>query len=67
MEEAFDRLTQIQKENVNKQMFSAAYACVVRSRGDEEALKTIIRIETEDCPHLTADLTRYCRLVKSVL
>lgn len=66
MEAAFDRLTRIQKENVNQQMFAVAYGCVARSRGDPEALEQAIDEETSNCPHLRADLVRYCRLVDSV-
>ena len=66
MDEAFDRLTIVQKDNINKQMFQIAYACVVKSKGDEEELRVIIQKETERDPHIASDLERYCRLVLSV-
>ena len=66
MDAAFNRLTLIQRENVNKQMFDFAYKCVVMSKENPDILKAIIANETKDCPHLAADLTRYCRLVNSV-
>ena len=66
MDEAFDRLTAIQKNNVNKQMFVLAYSCIVQSKGDPETLRSLILRQTENCPYLTSDLIRYCRLVESV-
>ncbi len=66
MDEAFDRLTIVQKDNINKQMFQIAYACVVKSRGDQEELRAIIRKETEKDPQIASDLERYCKLVLSV-
>lgn len=66
MEEAFDRLTIVQKDNINKQMFQYAYACVVKSRGNQEELRAIIQKETEKTPQLASDLERYCKLVCSV-
>ena len=67
MDAAFDRLTEVQKRNVNKQMFVVAYGCVVRSKGDPDALARIVQSETADCQHLEPDLIRYCRLVQSVM
>ena len=66
MEAAFERLTWIQKININRQMFVVAYDCVARSKGDPEALQRIIEEETASCPHLKFDLARYCKLVNSV-
>ena len=66
MDQAFDRLTMIQKNNVNKQMFVVAYNCVIQSRGDPAILQELVSHQTADCPHLAPDLIRYCRLVESV-
>lgn len=66
MEEAFDRLSTIQKENINKNMFIIAYECVVRSNGNDKMLQAIIDKKTEECPHLKSDLLRYCRLVDKI-
>jgi len=66
MDAAFDRLTDIQKENVNQEMFVIAYSCIARAKGDPQALERLIEEETSSCPHLRADLRRYCRLVDSV-
>lgn len=66
MDAAFDRLTEIQKDNVNKQMFVVAYGCIARSKGNPVILERMIDEETASCPHLKADLTRYCKLVDSV-
>ncbi len=66
MDAAFDRLTQIQKDNVNKQMFVVAYSCIARSKGDPEQLNHVIDEEVKDYPHLKQDLIRYCRLVNSI-
>ena len=67
MEAAFERLTEVQRRNVNKRMFVVAYDCVVRSKGDPEALLQAVRRETADCRHLEPDLLRYCRLVQRVM
>ncbi len=66
MDAAFDRLTDVQKENVNRQMFVVAYGCIARAKGDPEVLERLIEEETSSCPHLRADLRRYCKLVDSV-
>ena len=66
MDAAFDRLTQVQKDNINKHMFEFAYKCVIKSEGDIEYLKQIVREETSSSPHLEKDLLRYCNLVNSV-
>ena len=70
MDTAFDRLTQVQKDNINKYMFEFAYKCVTKSDseagGKTEYLKQIIREETSNSPHLEKDLLRYCKLVNSV-
>lgn len=66
MEAAFDRLTIIQKDNINHDMFITAYNCIAKSKGDPGILENIIRDETTSCPHLKADLTRYCKLVNIV-
>lgn len=66
MDAAFDRLTWIQKNNINKHMFVVAYDCIAKSKGDIECLKRIIDEETASCPHLKHDLIRYCKLVNSV-
>ena len=67
MEAAFDRLTTVQKKNINKHMFAVAYNCVVKSKGNPEALLSIVREETSNCRHLEPDLVRYCRLVQRVM
>lgn len=66
MDAAFDRLTQIQKENINKQMFVVAYNCIAKSKGDPELLERIVCKEATEYPHLLQDLKRYCKLVNSV-
>ena len=66
MDAAFDRLTDVQKENVNRQMFVVAYGCIARAKGNSQALERLIEEETSSCPHLRADLRRYCRLVDGV-
>ncbi len=66
MEAAFERLTEIQKENINQQMFVFAYNCLTKSKGDPSVLEFIIDSETANCPHLRADLVRYCKLVNRV-
>jgi hypothetical protein len=67
MEAAFERLTTVQQRNVNKHMFVAAYNCIVKSRGDTGLLASIVREETANCPHLEADLMRYCKMVQRVM
>ena len=66
MDTAFDRLADIQKQNINRRMFAIAYLCVVQSKGDPDVLMSLILRQTESCPHLTPDLIRYCRLADSV-
>ena len=66
MDAAFDRLTPIQKDNINKQMFVFAYECIAKSKGNSLRLQQIINKETVDHPHLRQDLIRYCKLVKNV-
>lgn len=66
MDAAFDRLTQVQKDNINKYMFEFAYRCVIKSEGNIEYLKQIVCEETRSSPHLEKDLLRYCKLVDSV-
>jgi hypothetical protein len=67
MDDAFDRLTYIQKMSVNRAMFAFAYNIVVQSRGDNSKLEDAISRETSRAEHLRADLIRYCRLVQSVM
>ena len=67
MEAAFERLTAVQQRNINKHMFAVAYNCVVKSKGDPEALSSIIREEAYEEKHLEPDLIRYCRLVQKVM
>jgi hypothetical protein len=62
MDNAFGRLTDIQKQNINKHMFEIAYKCVA-SGNTEQAIHDV----TRDCPHLEADLRRYCKLVEKVM
>ncbi len=66
MDEAFDRLTDVQKENINHDMFIIAFNCIARSKYDHSLLERIIVEETIDCPHMLPDLKRYCKLVESV-
>lgn len=66
MDAAFDRLTPIQKDNVNKQMFVFAYECIAKSKGNQEVLQQTVDKETANYPHLKQDLIRYCKLVESV-
>lgn len=67
MDAAFDRLTDIQKENINHDMFIFAYNCIAKSKGNIDTLKHIIDEETLSCPHLRNDLARYCKLVGNVM
>lgn len=67
MDAAFYRLTTVQQKNINRHMFMVAYDCVVKSKGDPEALVRIIQEKTADCQHLEPDLTRYCKLVQRVM
>ena len=67
MDAAFGRLTDIQQKCVNREMFNTAYGCVARSRGDPNALNKMVQEITRDCPHLEADLARYCKLVQGVM
>ncbi len=64
---AFGRLTDIQQKCVNREMFNTAYSCVARSRGDPDALAEMVQETTRNCPHLEADLVRYCKLVQGVM
>lgn len=66
MNSAFERLTEIQRDNINKPMFIIAYNCILQSRGDSDLLTKLIIEKTKECPHLTSDLIRYCRLVEKV-
>ena len=66
MDEAFDRLTDVQKENINHDMFILAFNCIAKSKYDPVLLERIIAEETTDCPHMLPDLRRYCKLVESV-
>lgn len=66
MDEAFDRLTDVQKENINHDMFIIAFNCIARSKYDHSLLERIIAEETIECPHMLPDLKRYCKLVESV-
>lgn len=67
MEAAFERLTAVQQKNINKHMFAVAYNIVVRSKGNPDALLSMVSEETSNCKHLEPDLTRYCRLVQRVM
>lgn len=62
MDNAFGRLTGIQKLNINKNAFEIAYKCVA-SGNTEQSIRNV----TRDCPHLEADLRRYCKLVERVM
>ena len=66
MDAAFDRLTPIQQDNINKQMFVFAYECIAKSKGNSLRLQQIINKETVDHPYLRQDLIRYCKLVENV-
>jgi hypothetical protein len=66
MDAAFDRLTPLQKDNINKQMFVFAYECIAKSKGNPDILQHVINEETVDHPSLRQDLIRYCKLVESV-
>ena len=66
MDVAFDRLTDVLKDNINKQMFEIAFDCVKESNGDFELLKRIVNEKTKKHPDLKNDLMRYCRLADRV-
>lgn len=66
MDEAFDRLPFIQKDNINKYMFIEAYNCIIISKGDKDTLINIIKDKTRRNPKLASDLFRYCKLVHSI-
>lgn len=68
MDKAFDRLTQIQKYYINKHMFEQAYIIIstFNINSDSDILQVCID-NTTNCPHLTSDLIRYCKLAQSVM
>lgn len=66
MEEAFNRLTKVQQNNINKYMFEIAYKCVAKSGSQQEILVQIVKETVENYPHLEKDLLRYCKLADSV-
>ncbi len=66
MEDAFDRLTNIQKQNINKATFYVAYD-IVSTHNQLINLKFAIFAEAERIQCTPADLLRYCRLVRSVM
>lgn len=68
MDKAFDRLTQIQKHYINKHMFEQAYIIMstFNINNDSDLFKVCIN-NTINCPHLTSDLIRYCKLAHSVM
>ena len=68
MEDAFGRLTAIQQRSINKRMFEVACQIVLEC-GDSNtsAFKEVVRQHTVSCPHLAADLFRYCKLAESVI
>ena len=67
MDEAFDRLTEVQKYSVNKVAFAVAYTIVAKHGDQNTDLRSAVLQETSSCPHLTQDLFRYCRLARSVM
>ena len=66
MENAFDRLTPVQQLGINEAMFELAYYIVTTHKKEEDIHKAI-KNETENYQNLKADLTRYCKLAKSVM
>jgi len=75
MEEAFNRLTKVQQNNINKYMFEIAYKCVAKSgsqlwaphpKQGQDILVQIVKETASDYPHLEKDLLRYCKLADSV-
>ena len=78
MDNAFDRLTPIQRLGVNRKMFELAYV-IVTTHKDEENIRKIVEKKVNELlanqtfpasklrQNLMADLTRYCRLAKSVM
>lgn len=66
MDDAKDRLTFIQKSNINQPLFKLAYKCVTLSGGNPDRLLVIVKKETNEDPKLAPDLLRYCRLVDSI-
>jgi len=66
MEEAFNRLTTVQQNNINKYMFEIAYKCVAKSGSQPDILVQIVKETASDYPHLEKDLLRYCKLADSV-
>lgn len=73
MNSAFDRLSPIQKANINRDMFDRAYR-LVAERGDDCSLddmldalrKDFAEDEIQKHPGLLYDMRRYCRLIKSI-
>ncbi len=64
MEEAFERLTAIQQRSINKRMFEVACQIVLDLKINK---KEAVRQHTVSCPHLAADLFRYCKLAELVI
>ena len=64
-DKAYDRLTAVQKHCINRDAFNTAYSLITTYEG--HSLIDAIISKTKSCPHLTADLIRYCRLAQSVM
>lgn len=67
MNDAFERLTFVQQHNINKDMFSVAYECIVFAKDDDSKLFYIVQKKSQKNPDIAADLLRYCKLVKTVI
>lgn len=80
MDNALDRLTDVQKLGINIKMFELAYNIVSTENNICEAIERETQnLYIEFCKHhlqvkggqgmknLNADLTRYCKLAKSVM
>lgn len=65
MDNAIQRLTPLQRISINDKMFELAYKIVTEHK--KEDIRNAIKKETNKFPHLKADLTRYCKLAKSVM
>ena len=75
MNNAIQRLTPLQRISINEKMFELAYKIVTEQKKEED-IRNAIEKETNKPkneklnflgPHLKADLTRYCKLARSVM
>ena len=66
MEHTKKKLTPVQRLGINEKIFELAYNIVTTNRNEEDIRKEIKK-EMKKCINLKADLTRYCKLARSVM